>query len=622
MPAPKRSLPVQQPASRSLLLLAAIIFLILGSTDLPAQTGEAPPPLILTSLKIRGAKIIPAQKVRDELSLPLPSIWPWKKDPVFRPGDLEADVERLQSFYRRQGFYHAKIRPEIDKDAKGRVRVVLHIEEGPPVQVKNIQVEVADPALRPALAGLKEKWPLTSGRRFTEERYENLKRLHLDYLTDHGYPRAKVEGKVYLDDKVNTADIHLNLTPGPLCYFGDVHLKGERQTPDYLIRRKMAFKKGDIFSLGKLYESQRRLYGLDLFRSVTLTPEEVPQSERFIPVTVEVVESKKRSLKVGLGYGDEDQLRARLGLRWRNLAGGGRLLDLDTKYSSLETRLMGSFLNPQLWATYWDLSFQTGWITRDLPGFRDRAFFTQTRFERDLPWSFRMYVGHGLEFARPFDIPTDTLLILGESAGETFTSSALQLGLRQDKTDNPVDPTKGWIFYVNSDLATDFFGSDLHYGRAVTEGRKYQSLGKTRVVLAGRLKFGIIQPIQDTEEIPIFKRFFAGGANSVRGYRLDRLGPRNASGQPIGGEALLEGSVEARVPIYKEFRGVAFLDFGNVYFKARDIDIGQLKYAAGFGVRYSTPIGPVGVDIGFPLNRIDPRQDPSYRIHLTIGQAF
>jgi outer membrane protein assembly complex protein YaeT len=407
-----------------------------------------------------------------------------------------------------------------------------------------------------------------------------------------------------------------------LCYFGDVSLKGERETPDYLIRRKLAFKKGEIFSLAKLYESQRGLYGLDLFRSVTLTPEEVPETERYIPITVEVMESKKRSLKVGLGYGDEDQLRARLGLRWRNLAGGGRLLDLDTKYSSLETRVMGTFLNPQFWSSFWDLSLQAGWITRDFPGFNDRAFFTQTRFERDLPWGLRFYVGHGLEFARPFNIPTETLLLLRETTGKTFTSSMLQTGLRQDKTDNPVDPTKGWIFFANGDLATDFFGSNLQFGRMVLEGRKYQRLGKTGVVLAGRLKFGIIEPIQDTEEIPIFKRFFAGGASSVRGYRLDRLGPRNPSGEPIGGEAVIEGGIEARIPIYKEFRGVAFFDFGNVYFKSRDIDIGQLKYSAGFGVRYSTPIGPVGVDVGFPLNRIDPSRDPSYRIHFTIGQAF
>jgi outer membrane protein assembly complex protein YaeT len=620
MPDIRRSSPDLFRSRGLFLTLAVACALLAGSMAPAAETGT--PPLILTSLKIKGAAIIPAKKVKEELSIPLPSIWPWKKDPAFRASDLEADLERLQGFYRRRGFYHAKIRPEILKDERGRVKVVLHIDEGPWVRVKNIRVDTADPKLKPALGQIKEKWPLTQGDRFSEELYENLKRLYLDYMTDHGYPRAEVEGKVYLDDKINTADISLTLTPGPLCYFGDVSLKGKRETPDYLILRKLAFKKGDIFSLSKLYESQRHLYGLDLFRSVTLTPEDVPEAVRSIPITVEVVENKKRSLKVGLGYGDEDQLRARLGLRWRNLAGGGRLLDLDTKYSSLETRIMGTFLNPQLWSSFWDLSFQTGWITRDFPGFNDRAFFTQTRFERDLPWKLRIYVGHGLEFARPFDIPTDTLLLLGEPLGKTYTSSALQMGVRQDQTDNPVDPTKGWLFYVNGDLATDAFGSELQFGRMVVEGRKYQRVYKNGPILAGRVKFGVIEPLQNTTEIPIFKRFFSGGANSVRGYRLDYLGPRNASGQPIGGEALIEASIEARIPIYKEFRGVAFLDCGNVFFKTNDINIGQLKYAAGVGVRYATPIGPVGVDIGFPLNRIDPGKDPSYRIHLTIGQAF
>jgi outer membrane protein insertion porin family len=618
----KHSQQVHQGRRRGLAVFLVAAFMLLGAEARPAEIDEVPP-LILTSLRIEGARIIPAKKVREELSIPLPSIWPWKKDPDFRTDDLEADVERLQFFYRRHGFYHATIKPEIEKDEEGRVRVVLHIDEGPFVVVKKISVDVTDPALKPPLGRLKEKWPLAQEDRFTEEQYDNLKLLYLDYLMDNGYPQAQVEGKVYLDERRNTADIRLTVTPGPLSYFGEVSITGERETPDYLIRRRLAFKKGDIFSLAKIYESQRGLYELDLFRSVMLTPEEVPETERYVPVTVEVMERKKRSLKVGLGYGDEDQFRGHLGLRWRNLAGGGRILDLDTKYSSLEARLMATFLNPQLWATYWDFSLQSGLIRREFPGFDDRAFFTQTRFERDLPWSLRVYVGHGLEFSRPFNIPTETLLLLRETdPGKTFTSSMLQLGLRQDTTDNPVDPTRGRLIFASGELATDFFGSNLQYARLVLEGRKYQRLGRTGAVLAGRLKFGLIEPIQSTDEIPIFKRFFAGGANSVRGYRLDRLGPRTPAGDPVGGEALVEGSLEARLPIYKEFRGVAFVDFGNVYFKNQDIDIGRLRYSAGFGLRYSTPIGPIGVDIGFPLNRIDPAQDPSYRIHLTIGQVF
>jgi outer membrane translocation and assembly module TamA len=171
-------------------------------------------------------------------------------------------------------------------------------------------------------------------------------------------------------------------------------------------------------------------------------------------------------------------------------------------------------------------------------------------------------------------------------------------------------------------VAPTFFGSQIQFVRTVVDLRRYQALGDTDYILAGRLKFGVIEPIQGTQEIPIFRRFFAGGYNSVRGYRLDYLGPRTYGGNPLGGESVIEGSVEARIPIYKEFRAVAFLDFGNVFLKVKDTDVGQLKYSSGFGLRYHTPVGPIGFDFGFPLNPINRKQDDKYQVHFTIGQAF
>jgi outer membrane translocation and assembly module TamA len=298
------------------------------------------------------------------------------------------------------------------------------------------------------------------------------------------------------------------------------------------------------------------------------------------------------------------------------------MLDLDTKYSRLEYRVEGTFLNPQIWTTYNDLVIQTGVIRRYLPGFTDRAWFTQVRLERDLFWNFRGFLGHGLEFARPFNIPEETLIITETQAGKLYRASMAMGGLRRDTTDNPIDPHRGGILSLTGEGAPDFLGSDLQFVRGVVDVRRYHSLFWKDFILAGRLKFGIIEPIQETEEIPVFRRFFAGGYNSVRGYRLDYLGPRNAAGNPIGGTSLLEGSLETRIPLYKEFRAVVFLDFGNVFLKPRDTTVGQLKYSSGFGLRYQTFFGPLGVDFGFPLNRIDPRRDPGYRIHFTIGQAF
>ena len=589
----------------------------LSAASDPGETGGPR----LRSLRIIGAKTIPVKKIKAEMVLPTPSWLPWKKLPLFKEDELAGDLVRLKTYYQRQGFYHTRIVPKVEtKD--NRVSVELHITEGPFVRVAQEEVKETPTTPPVALSALKAKWPLKVGDRFTVDGYEALKRLYRDYLLDHGYPQAQVEGKILLDEQKNTAKIEVTVTPGSLGYFGDVKIKGNVETPDYLIRRQLTFKPGDIFSFKELYDSQRKLYGLDLFQTATLTPLEDQEKDHRIPVEVSIQEKKKRSVKLGLGYGDEDRFRARLGLSFRNLGGGGRTLELDGKHSSIEDRVTSTFTNPQLWASHNDLVLQGGYIRRYLPGFTDKSTVTQERLERDLPWKIRGYVGHGLEFARPFNIPEETLAILTQTTtGKLYRASMLLLGLRRDTTDNPVDPHHGSLLAWTQEFAPNFLGSNLQFLRNVVEGRGYQAIGHSDFVLAGRLKFGVIQPIQSTQQIPIFRLFFAGGNDSNRGYRFDYLGPRTASGLPIGGEALMEGSLEGRIPLYQDFRAVVFTDFGNVFQQTANFDLGQLRYASGLELRYMTPIGPLGVGIGVPWNPINSHKD-NYRVYFTIGQAF
>jgi len=586
-----------------------------------STAATLPEVLVLKSIKITGAKAIKISQLKEEMITPLPSFWPWKKPPVYRPAELADDLERLKGLYRRHGFYHTRITSRAGIEDQ-QVTVRIEIDEGPAVKVTQVQVNADEGFTPQVLADLQAKSPLKTGERFTEENYDALKQQYLNYLLDHGYPRAQVQGRVLLDEEKDTAQLEITVKPGPLCFFGEVKVKGEPETPERVILRKITFKKGQPFSFKEIYTSQQRLYGLDLFSSVALIPAEVPEDQCQIPITVVVQEKKKRSLKVGLGYGDEEQFRARLGLRFRNLLGGGRTLDVDTKFSRLEYRVEGTFFNPLLWGSNFDFVYQTGWIRRYLPGFTDKAYFSQARLERDLPWRIRGYVGHSLEFTRPFNISEETLALLTETqSGRLYRASMMIMGLRQDTMDNAIDPHRGGLLSLAQEAAPDFLGSQIQFVRTVAEARRYRALGDTDFILAGRLKFGVIEPIQETSQIPIFRRFFAGGYNSVRGYRLDYLGPRNLAGSPLGGNALLEGSVEARIPVYKELRAVAFLDFGNVFFTVRDLDVGQLKYSSGLGLRYHTFIGPIGLDLGVPLNPIDPGRD-KYRFHFTIGQAF
>jgi len=384
-----------------------------ASTPVPAAaSGQTCPPtpvvsstpstpkLHLRSFKIVGNKTISTKELESQLSEKLPGWWPpWGAPPQFRPQDLEYDVERLKNYYRDQGFYHTKIKPEVRCAAGGEVDITLVIHEGPSVKVTDISVDIKGGM---DLAQLRDKWPLERGDRFTEKNYVDLKNLYLNYLPNHGHPKVRVNGRALVNPKKNTAKIHLTVIPGPLCYFGPINIKNEDklETPAAAIREKVSFKSGQIFNLGELFNTQRQLYATDLFRSAVLTPEPVPAPETSIPIDIELAEKKKRSLKFGLGYGDEDKVRARLGLRYRNLGGGGRVMNLDASYSALGYLFTELFTNPAIFGSHFDFVNQSGARRRDLPGFTDRAYYTQSRIEHDIPWHFRVYFGHGLEYAR------------------------------------------------------------------------------------------------------------------------------------------------------------------------------------------------------------------------------
>jgi outer membrane protein assembly complex protein YaeT len=606
------------------LILGWIVLALLWPPLLPAQavselSSETPPPT-LKSFDIVGAETIKPKEIKKQLTIPLPSIWPWKKDPAFQKANLQADVEQLKVFYRTEGFYHTRITYEVLKH-DGEVSVTLYINEGPPIKVTQIEVKGTEAIGAVELADLRDDRPLEPGDRYNKSDYEQLKVNYVNYLQTHGYCHGKVEGQVFLDDKLNTARIVLTVIPGPVCYFGATTVEGEEHTPEYLILNKLGYQKGEKFSVKKIFESQKNLYETDLFRSATVVPEDVPKDRTVIPIAVKVQERKRRSVKVGVGYGDEEGPRARLNLRVRNVGGGGRILDLETKYSRIDTHVIGTFKNPQIFRSNFDFLAQAGIVHRDLPGFTDRSYYTQERFEHNLPWKFRGYFGHAFEYARPSDVPLSTLVLLQETEpGRLYKSSMVIFGVTQNTTVNPSDPIAGGRINLGGECALDFLGSNLEFYRTVAEVRRYHSIVKD-VVFSGRLKFGIITPIQATQQIPIQRRFFSGGYNSVRGYRLDYLGPRNPSGDPLGGEAVIEGNLQTRVPVYKKFRAVGFMDFGNVFFKTSDIDLGQLKYAAGFGLDYLTPIGPIGLYFAWPLNPIDPSED-TFRIHFTIGPSF
>jgi outer membrane translocation and assembly module TamA len=200
--------------------------------------------------------------------------------------------------------------------------------------------------------------------------------------------------------------------------------------------------------------------------------------------------------------------------------------------------------------------------------------------------------------------------------------------ITRNTTTSLLDARSGYMLTGHVEQAGKWLWGTYNYWAAGAEGRHFLPLGEQAVV-ASRLRFGSLVPTDDLgENVPFYKRYFLGGASSIRGWGRYEISPLSGFGFPIGGMSMLEGSTELRVPIKGKLGAAAFFDFGNVWADSWSLDVRDLRYAAGPGIRYETPIGPARFDVGYQLNPIEgllvngAPQKRRIRMHFSIGQAF
>ncbi|MGH8658242.1 MAG: BamA/TamA family outer membrane protein [Gammaproteobacteria bacterium] len=192
-------------------------------------------------------------------------------------------------------------------------------------------------------------------------------------------------------------------------------------------------------------------------------------------------------------------------------------------------------------------------------------------------------------------------------------------GLLWDTADDPFDPKQGKVVSLVAEQAGTIWGGDFSYFKVTLEGKKYQRIA-AETVLAARLKIGIADTLDESQDFPLWERFYSGGERGVRGYGRRRLGPISAANDPLGGLSLVEGSIELRRPLWNELTGALFVDFGQVSLDSFDPPFDDLKFSLGAGIAYTTPLGPLRLDIGFPID--PPTGDQAWQIHFSIGQFF
>jgi outer membrane protein insertion porin family/translocation and assembly module TamA len=437
-------------------------------------------------------------------------------------------------------------------------------------------------------------------------------------------------------------------TPGTLARIGPIEITGNTSVGDEVVKRQLTFRPNWRYRLSELQESQRKLYSLETFQFANIEPvlNEGEQPE-IVPVKVTVTEGKHRKVNFGLGYGTEE--KGRVSATWRhvNFFGGARTMEVQGAYSALSKGGRVNLRQPSVFGARTNLVVTGQTWHRDEPAYTLVTKGGRIALDRTLarPGPFSRRSGSSsvsLTYTNEFqsfrvtqaalDTPSflKTLISLGldplNGTGHGLLSS-VGLDLHRSTADSTVDAKQGYGIDVHLEKAGTVLRGDFDFVETIVEGRYYLSLGR-RAVVAVKARGGSIGTIGGSNlTVPFFRRYFLGGATSMRGWGRYEVSPL-FDGIIIGGHTMLDSSAELRVPLRGKLSGVLFTDVGNVWINAWDFNLGDLRKDVGAGLRYLTPVGPLRFDMGYQLNPIPgllvdgKPQSRRFRIHFSIGQAF
>ena len=560
--------------------------------------------------------------------------WAW----MFNSGALKdevlaEDIERLKSFYQREGYADVKVSYTLSRDAKKRaIYVNVKIEEGKKYLVGDVKIDgfsaVSEKDIRAKLTDC------ASGKVFSQDALKNdVANIQSAYF-DRGYIFAGVNNVTSVNPDTGKVDILYTITENNVAYVDKIKVRGNIKTKDVVIRRELRIHPGDKFDGEKLRRSKERLQNLGFFEEVSYDTEGGEGTDKR-DLVVEVKESKTGSFSFGGGYSTIDSFMGfaeieQKNFDWRNwpyFTGDGQNLRLRAKIGTISDEYMVSWTDP--WIFDYPLAFGFDAFRRrhdrdtDIGyGYNETRTGGDLRFNKELTEYLNGVVMYRYEVIQISDIPTTATQDFQKEAGRNAISSTM-FGLTFDRRDSVFNPTKGYLLGASFEVAGGPLGGDKDFRRFIGNGSKFFPLFNGSVIeLTGRV--GIASPYGKSSEIPIYERFFAGGGDSIRGYEERKVGPFDPlTNDPLGGNSLALGTIEYTYPIFSFFKLAAFMDTGNVWSTADELGSGGFKTAAGFGVRVKTPMGPVKVDYGIPFNKQPGETTRSNgRFNFSVGSGF
>ncbi|MCM8778801.1 MAG: outer membrane protein assembly factor BamA [Candidatus Omnitrophica bacterium] len=579
----------------------------------------------IKKIKVEGNKSYPRGKILKLVKTKPAGIF---RSGVFKPEVLEEDKERIKTFYQDAGYMDVEVESAV-KYEKNWIYINFKIEEGKKYFANEINISGNTVYTREEI---KKVLKMVQGKPF---RQEGLRQdiIHIQELYfDKGYIQAEVDVKTELVEGTDKININYFIRENEVAYVERIDIRGNVRTKDVVVRRELRIYPGEQFEGKKLKRSRERLNNLGYFEEINFDIEPGSTANRK-NLVVSVKEAKTGEFSFGGGYSSVDQFVGFVEITQRNFdlfnfpyfTGAGQFLKLRAQLGTVRQDYELSFTEPWIFGYPYSFGFDLYQKTRERErdigyAFDERRRGGALRLGKEFTDYTRGDLIYRLDKIKISDISPEESFDLRQEEGDN-TISAVLFRLTQDTRDYIFDPTRGYLVSGSIEGAGGPFGGDKDFLRYIAQGNLY-FMPIEKIVLEMRLRAGIVDEFGDSDYVPVYERFFAGGAYTLRGFKERRVGPKDPNtGDPVGGEALLLGGVETTFPIVENIRGAVFYDFGNVWKEAGDFGSGGIKHSIGTGLRIKTPIGPIKLDFAYPLET-EEGEKKAGRFHFSVGQRF
>ena len=520
---------------------------------------------------------------------------------------------------RGYGYYDATIQTRSIRKENGKYKLIISVNKGSPYLLEKFNLmTISDSCYDLKQVSLKDlevylKSPVNSKKLVqAQEKLQNL-------LSQNGHPLAFIETpQITVDQAQKTASVDLKVDCGPKTYFGKTQIEKGKGVKEKFILNRIFYKEGDLFNSDLVAKTEKALYDSGLFSVVNITPDEKLDTDNKLPLTIELTDSKFNALTLGGTYTTTwGGIGGNATWQNRNLFHTGTDLKLNL---SINRRMVDAgleFMIPDFFSPVQTLALTSNAINDEQPNFTEKAIKTDLFVERELNQYFKATVGTKFDQLRTLKSDNDGYFSLfGLLANIGYQSSNMVL----------INPRQGAWFTVQFNPYFSMKKNEGSFAEVKFEGSVYQYLiPSKRLVLAMNVVLGSLFG-ESNFDIPPPYRYYAGSPDHLRGYPYQSVSPLNNQLKVIGGRSVFLWSIEPRFMVFKSFEVVGFFDVGNVYRGEFPNFSDQLVKSLGFGVRYFSFVGPLRLDIGFPLDKLlnleaDPKKR-KYEIYFSIGQAF